>query len=674
MWQSLSVSKKIWLSLSIFIVGYFGSMVFGFVFGQKAEIRLSVVSGHIFPAAIKSSEALSAFNEQIKLYSDAVLFGESEYLEAAEKKSLIVKKALETISRLKELNSDRLTQVENTLEQYNQFTVSAKNFYSKMTKAFDKDQGETETGSEKETRTQDSPKQTARLLGDETESVRKKLELFTSQFSEDLKQEVSFVSHYIKENRYTNIAIFIIILFVSLLFIGILINRSISMPVSDIVETANAIAQGNFAKKINIKNKDEIGNLADAFKNMKETLDRFLKEIDGQINAIREGRLEARGNPDNFSGGWQEMVTGLNSIMDAFTIPINITANAVEQIANGDVPEIITEESKGDFKNIRDNFNTMIKNLSHFVIEVQMSSEKVAIASEYLNSGTKELSLSTSHQAASIEEVSSSMEQMSSTVKQNAHNSQQTADIALKAAQDARKGSDAVNETVEAMKIITEKVRIIDDIASQTNMLALNAAIEAARAGEHGKGFAVVASEIRKLAERSQKAAKTIKLLSSTNIEIAENTGGLLDDMVEGIEKTSNLIQEISIASSEQASGISMVNKTIQQLDEIIQANAASSEEMASSSQDFSAQADYLFKAASNFTVSPAEKEKIINKMAKSQALENEDKIDKHNSNPESQKNESDDNKTDNDDNNEIKLKMDTWENDYELFDDILDD
>ncbi|MDM8538775.1 methyl-accepting chemotaxis protein, partial [Desulfobacterales bacterium HSG17] len=367
----------------------------------------------------------------------------------------------------------------------------------------------------------------------------------------------------------------------------------------------------------------------DNLNTMIDNLSRFIREIGWQIQAVQKGQLEIRGDAQGFTGGWKELVTGVNSVMDAFTSPISMTAIALEQIAKGDIPEKITEEFNGDFRKIRDNLNTMIENLSRFVINVQRASEKVALASEYLNSGTEDLSMSTSHQASSIQEVSSSMEQMSSTVSQNAHNAQQTADIAMKAVKDARNGSDAVNETVQAMKIITEKVKIIDDIASQTNMLALNAAIEAARAGEHGKGFAVVAAEVRKLAERSQKAAQTIQLLSSTNIEIAENTGGLLDDMVSGIEKTSNLVQEISIASSEQAAGISMVNRTIQQLDQIIQTNAASSEEMASASRDFSYQAEYLHKASSNFTVSQKEKEKIIENLNTFDADEKENSPEK---------------------------------------------
>jgi len=192
---------------------------------------------------------------------------------------------------------------------------------------------------------------------------------------------------------------------------------------------------------------------------------------------------------------------------------------------------------------------------------------------------------------------------MSSMVNVNAENAQQTAVIAGKAAQDAQEGSRAVNETVTAMKSISEKILVIEEIAGQTNMLSLNAAIEAARAQEHGKGFAVVSAEVRELAKSTKKAAKDINQLSVSNIEIAEKTGTVLIEMVSGIQKTAELIRDISASGTEQAGGISEVNKAILQLDQIIQQNAALTEEMAVTSRKFSAQAETLLETASFFRI-----------------------------------------------------------------------
>jgi len=186
------------------------------------------------------------------------------------------------------------------------------------------------------------------------------------------------------------------------------------------------------------------------------------------------------------------------------------------------------------------------------------------------------------------------MEEMSSNIKQNADNAQQTEKIALKAAHDAKEGGQAVTETVSAMKDIAMKISIIEEIARQTNLLALNAAIEAARAGEHGKGFAVVATEVRKLAERSQTAAAEISKLSSSSVEVAEKAGEMLTRIVPDIQKTAELVQEISAASNEQNTGADQINKAIQQLDQVIQENASATEEMASTAEELSSQAVQL--------------------------------------------------------------------------------
>ncbi len=202
-----------------------------------------------------------------------------------------------------------------------------------------------------------------------------------------------------------------------------------------------------------------------------------------------------------------------------------------------------------------------------------------------------QLSQGATEQAASAEQVSASVEQMSANIKQNADNASQTESIASKAAGDAKKGATVVADTVVAMKQIAEKIAIIEEIARQTNMLSLNASIEAARAGEHGKGFAVVASEVGKLAERSRSAAAEISDLSKHSVEIAESAGMMLEGMVPDIQRTAELVQEISLASREQDSGAQQITKAIVQLDTVIQHNASLSEEFSATSEEISGQA-----------------------------------------------------------------------------------
>jgi methyl-accepting chemotaxis protein len=297
-------------------------------------------------------------------------------------------------------------------------------------------------------------------------------------------------------------------------------------------------------------------------------------------------------------------------------IAIFITSGILKQLGKDPaiIQEIANKIAAGD---LRIDFDTdgksnrgvylsmrqMTEKLQAVVEDITNSSQNVASGSEQVSSTAQQMSQGATEQAASAEEVSSSMEEMSSNIRQNADNAMQTEKISQKSATDAAEGGEAVTQTVAAMKEIAEKINIIEEIARNTNLLALNAAIEAARAGEHGKGFAVVASEVRKLAERSQKAAGEISELSSNSVAIAEKAGTMLEQIVPDIKRTAELVQEISAASNEQNSGADQINKAITQLDQVIQQNASASEEMASMSEELSGQAEHLQQVISFFKV-----------------------------------------------------------------------
>jgi len=278
-------------------------------------------------------------------------------------------------------------------------------------------------------------------------------------------------------------------------------------------------------------------------------------------------------------------------------------AGLVQAVAEGDLTVQVKLDGK-DRGSLLYSLQQMVQKLYGTISDVRLTADSLASASEQVAASSQALSQSASEQAASVEETSASVEQISATVAQNSENAKVTDGMASQSSKDAVEGGTAVREMVNAMRQIAGKIGIIDDIAYQTNLLALNAAIEAARAGDHGKGFAVVAAEVRKLAERSQVAAREISTVAEGSVTLAERAGQLLEQMVPSIRKTADLVQEISAASREQNTGLEQINLAVGQLAQITQVNASASEELSSTSEEMSGQAVQLQEMIQFFRLS----------------------------------------------------------------------
>ena len=310
-------------------------------------------------------------------------------------------------------------------------------------------------------------------------------------------------------------------------------------------------------------------------------------------------------------------VTSAWLLTTGITGPLQQAVVAARRVASGDLTGHIDDSAKDETGQLLSALKEMNAALLGIVTEVRSGTDHITTSSSEIAQGNQDLSRRTEQQAGALEETASSMEELTSTVKHNADNARQANQLAASAAQVAVKGGEVVAQVVGTMDSINQSsskivdiIAVIDGIAFQTNILALNAAVEAARAGEQGRGFAVVASEVRNLAQRSASAAKEIKALIGDSVEkvnlgskLVADAGSTMGEIVASVQKVSDMISEITAASSEQSAGINEVNHAIGSMDAVTQQNAALVEEAAAAAESMQQQAAALAQAVSVFKV-----------------------------------------------------------------------
>ncbi|MES2957478.1 MAG: methyl-accepting chemotaxis protein, partial [Pseudomonadota bacterium] len=379
-------------------------------------------------------------------------------------------------------------------------------------------------------------------------------------------------------------------------------NNMLREAVEQAQAVTSAAKDGDLTQRIPLEGKSgPIEQLCIGVNTLMETTSVIFDDVGRSFGALASGDLTQRITRD-YEGTFGQVKNDANATSEALAAIIEDVGRVFSGLATGDLTQRITRDAQGTFDQVKQDANSSCDKLAGIIDEVRAAADALTGAANQVSATAQSLSQSASEQASSVEETSASIDTMSASITQNSDNAKVTDGMATKASKEAGEGGQAVTQTVTAMKQIAQKISIVDDIAYQTNLLALNAAIEAARAGEHGKGFAVVAAEVRKLAERSQEAAKEIGDLASNSVSTAERAGKLLDEIVPSIQKTSELVQEIAAASQEQSQSVTQIGGAMGQLSKATQQNASASEELAATAEELSGQAGQLQESVAFFS------------------------------------------------------------------------
>ena len=433
-----------------------------------------------------------------------------------------------------------------------------------------------------------------------------------------------------------------------------LITRTITRPLVSITRSAALIAQGDVEQDVTVHSDDELGLLADSFRDMIEYirsvargadslsrgdatsqltprgekdvltksfmhLQRTIGELTIEANRLatwaKDGELNKRGDEARFQGAFRDLVRGMNQMVEAVSQPVSESTGALQRLARRDLTAHMDGQYKGQYATIKEAFNTATLHLNEALGEVSSASQQVAAAAGQIHTGSLSLADAAAEQASSLTKVGGALHAMAAKANANTAHAANARVMSGDVRAAAEHGAENVRSLSEAMDRIKTSadasarvVKTIEEIAFQTNLLALNASVEAARAGDAGRGFAVVADEVRSLAVRSAEAAKqTAELIeesvANANAGVHINRQVLTDfeNITTKVHSVTDVIAEIALASAQQSEGVAEINSAVDTVNQSMASTARTSSDSAAATTELTGQAGTLQDMVSTF-------------------------------------------------------------------------
>ena len=635
MFRTLTLRSKILALPLVAALGFITTMGTTFVLGMKAQDKLAMIEGGYAPALEQSRRLEARLDGYQRALRDAVGASDTSAVAAAD-----------TLVRAFALTADSL--VKNPITNDSATAIIGADFadYAKSARAttFGMITGTTED-----------------LMGG-MQGVKSKYSSLNKKLADQTKEmDASIATAYADARtlQTTTRWVLAVVLVVSLLALGVLAVgtlRNITGAIQSLSTAAGEIARGRIEQSIEIHTKDEIGTLADAFRNMveyvggiahaadrlasgdlsakvtprsehdvlsrnmnraSETLTDIVGEAKTLIEAARRGELNKRGNPDRFQGAYKELIAGTNNMLDAVVESITEAQDVLNRVANKDLTARMEGNYLGDHDAIKQSLNTAMENIAEVFASLTQAIGQVNAAASEIGSGSQDLASGAADQAGAIDQVSNRIRVVDERTKASAADANEARAAMERANTDTEQGVERMQSLAEAVAEIKKSadstakiVKTIDEIAFQTNLLALNAAVEAARAGDAGKGFAVVADEVRSLAIRASEASRNTAVLieesvqkAEVGVKLNESVRRRLEEIRTGVQRAATMMTNIAEGAREQERELAEVSGAMAQISTLTQRTAANAEESASAAAELSAQAGEMHQLASQFNV-----------------------------------------------------------------------